>query len=502
MRAGEEDRGYKLWVSGEGYDVTPGPGGPLVMRESDIAAARKGVRSASTIADPWVPIGGATVSGRSGEKYMIRGAEKRPGAMAVVISSDPTLSPLRDAFLRYHEMQSATFPGNQGLERSSMRKALSTGAPIDYLDWELVSLSRAPIPAVRLRLPVAPLSADETRNYADPIPETEITPDDLKRRRERSIRRGVFADGRLWLLNDSGAVSSLAPGDRARRHENVPGMVADLCVSGGRVIVLARDSKGDRLWRRAGAEWQPLSPVAVRLGERVEAISCSSKRIIVLTNVQAIVISGGQQQAVQLSEPIHAPSVITTPLDLGSALYVGLDGGEWGGGLAKIDLADGRVSKPSLIKGDMCAGPLNPSCDPVNGVAREPGKPDCLVVAIGLIHFFSHGRLTEVCGREIRRLYYKPYTVQTSWPTDPAIEPSMTVPFFGLARSSNTLWAVGSDGIYEIGDHGLLNFRKLPPFAEVDGVAVSFAVPGLVLVRSSINGHVSLSGSVPLLISR
>lgn len=31
----------------------------------------------------------------------------------------------------------------------------------------------------------------------------------------------------------------------------------------------------------------------------------------------------------------------------------------------------------------------------------------CLVAAIGLVHFSAHGRLVEVCGNRIRRLYFK-----------------------------------------------------------------------------------------------
>ena len=503
MRVSGEDDGYKLWAGGEGYEVMAGPGGPLVMRVAEIAATRAGVRSSSVMLKPWVPVGEATVAGRAGTKYMISGAENNPDASALVISRDPALTALRDAFIRYEAMGAATFPGDDGPERKSLRAALSTGAPIDYAGLQLIALSTAPIPPERFRLPASPVSTAEVQAYWAPPPQdAPPTPEELKRQRDASIRRAIFAGGKLWLLTDSGALSSLAPGSRARHDERVPGRVADICASAGAPLILAIGPHGLALWRNAGAGWQPLATVKTGEQEFIEALSCSPKHILVLTNARVIILESGHQRAVPLSAKITGPSVMTTPLDTGPALYVGLDQGEWGGGLVRIDLASGAMTKPSRVDGGLCAGPLNPGCDPVNGVAREPGKPGCLVVAIGLVHFYAHGRLTELCGNRIRRLYYKPYTVETSWPPDPPTEPDSTVPFYGLAEAGGTLWAVGSDGLYAISSDGRLSFRKTPVFDDADGVAVSFAVPGLVLVRTSINGRVALSGAVPILVPR
>jgi hypothetical protein len=45
-------------------------------------------------------------------------------------------------------------------------------------------------------------------------------------------------------------------------------------------------------------------------------------------------------------------------------------------------------------------------------------------------------------------------------------------------------------------------FAPLPRFDKVGGFNVSFAVPGLVVVRTDINARYSVSGSTPLIVAR
>jgi hypothetical protein len=40
-------------------------------------------------------------------------------------------------------------------------------------------------------------------------------------------------------------------------------------------------------------------------------------------------------------------------------------------------------------------------------------------VAIGPVHFVSHGRIAQVCGNEVKRLYFRPYEVDPRWGLDP-----------------------------------------------------------------------------------
>src|SRR5262249_42616145 len=150
-----------------------------------------------------------------------------------------------------------------------------------------------------------------------------------------------------------------------------------------------------------------------------------------------------------------------------------------------------------------CSGPLDKACDPVNGIASEPWRPGCVVAAIGLVHFFPHGRLVEVCGNMVRRLFFRPLHDDPAKPSDRTDEePFVTEAFFGLARDGETIWAVGLEGLYTVTASGTRRVQPMPAFQRVGGFVVSFAVPHLVLVLTDINSHRSLSGSVPMLVPR
>jgi hypothetical protein len=139
----------------------------------------------------------------------------------------------------------------------------------------------------------------------------------------------------------------------------------------------------------------------------------------------------------------------------------------------------------------------------VNGIASEPWKPDCVAVAVGLVHRQPHGRLVEVCGDKIRRLYFKPYSEESpDEGASKADEPFTTVAFFGLVRAGESLFASGIDGIYRIEAGGKVSRTPLPEFKEIGGIRVSFEVAHLVLVFTDVNQRKSLSGSVPMLVSR
>jgi hypothetical protein len=494
---------YELWSGGEAYSVVAGPGGPLVFRLSDIQAARAHEKPPFSISEPWVALGHETVDGRVGTKYKIQGAETNPDASTIVVSDDPALSQLGDAIRRYEAAEAMMSPPDNSAEQTSRLSILSNGTPIVYYDQRLISLSSAPIPPERFKVPATPKTPSETRDYwAQDQSPPEHQEDEGKRFTERAIKRAMFADERLWLLNDGGGLSSVRPGDRKRQEERAPGAVVDMCTVENVPRLLTEDGSLLRLWRGGSSGWQELARLPKAKGDEVLGLACSPTRSIVLTRKRVLLLEGAAQRSISVAGHIGGPAVVSNLLDVGSALYVWLNAGEWGGGLSRIELSDGRVSKPSVKGKDLCSGPLNVACDPVNGVARKPGDPSCLIVAVGLVHFFPHGRLTEVCGSKIRRYFYKPYTLETTWPLDPPTEPSSTVPFFGLTEADGKLWAVGSDGLYEIVPNEQPKFHRMPEFYDAGGIAVSFDMPGLVLIRTSINQRVSVSGAVSLVVSR
>jgi hypothetical protein len=114
----------------------------------------------------------------------------------------------------------------------------------------------------------------------------------------------------------------------------------------------------------------------------------------------------------------------------------------------------------------------------------------------------SHGRLVEVCGTQVRRLYFKPLDPQFPHGSIDEGEPASTVAFSGLARRGQALWAVGSDGLYRFTEPRSPEFRPFPKFRNAGGYRISFDVPGIVLVMPDVNGPAFTSGAVPLMAVR
>jgi len=186
-----------------------------------------------------------------------------------------------------------------------------------------------------------------------------------------------------------------------------------------------------------------------------------------------------------------------------TSVFVGHNLGEWGGGLIRIDRGTGAVVRIERNdSGDLCGGPLNSECDPVNGIAATLGNPGCVVVAIGLVHFKPHGRLVEVCGEQVRRLYFKPVGTDRNASRRKRDEPFSTIAFFGLAHSGESLVAVGIDGLYRLHPDGTVTFASLPAFRSVGDIRVSFAVRDVILVFTEVNRRRSISGAVPMLVPR
>jgi hypothetical protein len=156
----------------------------------------------------------------------------------------------------------------------------------------------------------------------------------------------------------------------------------------------------------------------------------------------------------------------------------------------------------------LCGGPLNTACDPVNGIAALPWKPDCVAAAVGSVELVPHGRVVEVCGDEVRPLYYHEYNTEipsgARSPTDVRREdgePFETVAFFGLT-SFGLLYAVGIDGIYLIKADGTAIIRPLQylNFEDIGGVGVCYCMLGSYAVLTQVDQRRSMSRAPLLLV--
>jgi hypothetical protein len=218
--------------------------------------------------------------------------------------------------------------------------------------------------------------------------------------------------------------------------------------------------------------------------------------VTLLTSDRIIEMRPGGPRSVTLVDDLPHARVNAALLATPRHLYLGLNNGEWGGGLRRIDRASGEVATIERnATDDTChGGPLNTSCDPVHAIAAEPWRPGCVALAIGLVHFMSHGRLAEVCGDRVESLYSRDLTDQDFG--------GSSVAFFGLVPVGDTLRAVGVDGVYRIGAGGVAERAPLPRFRQIGHVTLSFDLPDVILVVTQVNRHASVSGGAPMIVPR
>ncbi|HEY1978017.1 MAG TPA: hypothetical protein VGG89_15810 [Candidatus Baltobacteraceae bacterium] len=321
---------------------------------------------------------------------------------------------------------------------------------------------------------------------------------------ESFITRAVVSESRLWLLSDGGALSSVALDTRRRSIETFAGRVLDICAANHTLFAISEAPGDDGVWveshRRAQA-W--VEDVKVpKGGEKFIGFGCDESGTVLVTNRRLIVATGSSFSAVRLSKDLPIHSEVATVFATSKYVFVGINRGEWGGGLRRIDRSTGETSVIERNEsGALCGGPLNTACDPVNAIAADPWAPDCIIVAVGLVHMAPHGRIDEVCGDNVRRLYFKVW--ENGGPQHPGEdEPFMTVAFYGLIVDGATVGALGIDGIYNIHRDGTATVTPLPKFEDDGGVYVGVALPNAIVVLTDANRRRAVGGSVPILAQR
>ena len=320
----------------------------------------------------------------------------------------------------------------------------------------------------------------------------------------QAVVRAVFAHDRLWLLRLDGSLVSLDPDDAKPDAVASTGKLVEICKSADGLTAIMDDGRGAWMLQRYSPYRWVVGTKLPTDGDTLVAVDCGGGGDITLvTNRRLLEVQGGSVHALILKKELRPPLVNGAALATQDAVWVGFNNGEWGGGLRRIDRSDGQVATIERNQsGELCGGPLNTSCDPVNGVAVSPWKPSCVVAAVGLVHMMAHGRIVEVCGKEVRRLYFKPFDPQPPRVTLDDGEPPSTVAFSGLAHRDHELWAIGVDGLYRFTGLQSPEFRPLPKFQNKGGYWVSFDVPGIALVVTEVNQRASMSGAVPIMAVR
>lgn len=500
---------------GEAYVIEERLTGPIVMRVADLealAAERRKKRAAAggrtvDLALAFPPMGRVTVVGREGMGF---GKPYQNEGPPFVFSKDAALAPLGPTMHRVIALEilltgleQDEWPEMSVEDEQAFDVLFKHGAPLKLDDMELRRVERIEDDPSAFALPAKPETAAALRARLAAEKGEDKPPPPAG----AFIARAVYSAGRIWLVFANGALRSISEGgDRLVPHP-LPGKIADMCAGpAGPVAVTGELAAGDgwTLHRWRGGEWQRDRMVA-RAGDTLVALPCSGGEEVLLTGNRVISLSGGAQRVLVLAKPFEPPFVQTVVHTTTTALFVGLNSGEWGGGLRRIDRRTGAAVVIERKDGDGCDGPLNTNCDPVHGLATIPWKPSCVAAAVGLIHMAAHGRIVEICGGRVEQLFTQASDRLTRDPDKLAAAAKggyHSVAFFGLASTADSLLGAGHDGLYRIDASGKATYRPWPRFRRVGDVLVSFDHPEAVLVMTSINRRASVSGAAPLMAVR
>ncbi len=326
----------------------------------------------------------------------------------------------------------------------------------------------------------------------------------------RRIAKGIVSDGRLWLRGTevsrkggAGGLVSLSLADDSRKVHFQRG-VLDIEKSSHDLWILRQPSPDVQefivaVWRNGAFE------------DLARFTSSDKDEPIVLLNSAGspAVLSRGALRV--LSEEHHDWRVIELKGQLrwgvqvsvaspksGKGIYVGVNRGEWGGGLQQVDLQTGVVRNiERRDTKELCSGPLNSDCDPVTGVISDPQNNDCVLATVGLVHLdISQGRILRVCGGRVTPISEKPATGGIGG------KMKMTEAFYGLAPAEDGgFWGLTWRALYRFAPGGTQEREyQLPKLKPVSGVYLSRDLPGVIVVLTDVNWAVSTSGYTPLLI--
>lgn len=493
--------GYMLFTTAGDYDVEPGPGGPVA---TTLEALRYefGHDAEEVVADPGTETasyhltasGTVKVGERSGLAFRLADKNgQQAGPPAVVIADDPRLAPLGKAYLHMLRFAEGTAGAPDELV-NEMAAQLEKGGPLALNGLALSSVSFEPLPPAYFAPPgeVTTLADMKERGSADDAGTEAAGP---------SIRRARFSDGAVWTLDTSGAVARVAEGGTKLEAVEAPGKGVDLCKSPGGLWLFTQASKGApvQLWARNEAGWIGQGQFSATPPSPLLGVECSDEKPLLLFADRLIDSSDGH--TIKLGKQWQPQFGEATLLRQGGVLYVGMNAGEWGGGLRRIDLASGTAALVQEGKiQDLCGGILNAACDPVTGLAADPASSGCVLVATGLVHLLSSGEVDRVCGTSVERVYRKPYTLDPHWTKQDADKSLSTVPFFAMTGGAGGVWAVAPDGLYRFGDGDTPEFYRFTKGGARS--QIDWSHPGLVLVPTDMNRRYSLSGASLLLVGR
>lgn len=241
------------------------------------------------------------------------------------------------------------------------------------------------------------------------------------------------ANGVIWILGSDGELLRM-PSIDTSSFDVAERDVAEICADGTELRFLQAGPMG--VWSlKSSSSQSPLISISKEDGQPL-ALVCSSHQSVIVTDKVIAVHEFSANKITPLSAPLYAGKY-TAAIE-GRNLLVGIDAGEWGGGLRKIDIDNGSVAEINDNHPDPCKALVNSLCRTVTSIIKDANNASCFVVASGLEHKYTSGRLVKLCENEFSILI------------ELRRDRLNSVPFYHLIYASGKLHASSDKGVYTI----------------------------------------------------
>jgi hypothetical protein len=346
--------------------------------------------------------------------------------------------------------------------------------------------------------PVAPSSAP----VSPPDSTADSTPNPVNQR----IKKVLFDSDRLWILALDGTLTTLDLKLGTKEVVAPDKLVFDIYRGSAKQLYLlggaSLDSRQLHVWQKTATSWTTLAEIQRDGRDAVLGLKEYRDGLLVLTQRKIYLQDrAGSARTVQIKKAL--PAAYQTPFAVtdDGYIYLGINQGEWGGGLIQVSIDSGEVKgREQKDKPDPCAGPLNPDCDPVTGVIRDPADSSCVIASIGLRHFMEQGRLIRVCKESVSVVFSKSYAEEDKTKSaDQQFEEHSTEAIFDLVPGENDYWAVTGRRVYHFTPGSEPTFHAIPKLRTLSGINLNDEITNIIVVSTDINWAKSLSGYTPLI---
>jgi hypothetical protein len=353
----------------------------------------------------------------------------------------------------------------------------------------------------------------------------KVSAEALKNAKER-IAESVFHSNFLWTLGQHGILLRVDLEKKKAAPFEFARYVADLYINEKNEFFVLAGERADaadwRILKKNGDDWLEVASLKRNPAQKREndaereiiGLAEYQNRLLVLTETEVYrQKTESEWQIVKLQNKgrfgLQTPFAVTD----NGFIYVGINHGEFGGGLWRIDLTDGSlINIEKKTVGKICFRPLYTGCDPVTSVVKDAENPNSVLASIGLRHFSEQGRVVRVSADDVSVAFNKIYKsdlesdkIEPANPCEGKNEPDNLENFtsegvFGMQSDGRSVWLVTGRAIYKFGAGSIETCAKLPDkFENVDGIGISEKVAGVILVGTDINWAKSLSGMTPLI---